>query len=159
MFQEGKIKTYHEARGFGFIQIEGKSKDLFFHIKDFPNQNIPLKIGEKLKFLMVEDNGKFKADHIVRLDIKSKLVIKQNNDLYEDPEVHVSPRYEKTKSSTRSKLITISGLIIIAILVGLVYNKYQSYQVQKQQKLEQLMVEQQRIVVEQRAALSYGGII
>ena len=59
MFQKGKIKTYHEARGFGFIQIEGESKDLFFHIKDFPNQNIPLKIGEKLKFLMVEDNGKF----------------------------------------------------------------------------------------------------
>ncbi len=49
MFQEGKIKTYHEARGFGFIQIEGESKDLFFHIKDFPNQNIPLKIGGKIK--------------------------------------------------------------------------------------------------------------
>ena len=161
MFQEGKIKTYHEARGFGFIQIEGESKDLFFHIKDFPNQNIPLKIGEKLKFLMVEDNGKFKAEHIIRLDIKSKLAIKQNNDLYEDPEAHVSPRYEKTKSSTRSKLITISGLIIITFLIGLVYQKYQSYQVQKQQKLEGLMVEQQRIVAEQRAAqgdLSMQGL-
>ncbi len=38
------------------------------------------------------------------------------------------------------------------ILAVLVYNKYQSYQVQKQQKLEGLMVEQQRIVAEQRAA-------
>lgn len=53
MFQEGKIKSYHEDRGFGFIQIEKESKDLFFHIKDFPNKNVPPKIGENLKFIIV----------------------------------------------------------------------------------------------------------
>ena len=37
-------------------------------------------------------------------------------------------------------------------LAGLVYNQYQSYQIQKQQKLEELILEQQRIVAEQRAA-------
>ena len=152
MFQEGKIKTYNEDRGFGFIQIEGQSKDLFFHVKDFPNKNVPPRIGEKLKFLIVEDNGKFKADHIVRLDIKQEVPVAQNNDLHEDIETKASPRYEKKKSSTTSKIITISGLVIIVILAVLVYNKYQSYQVQKQQKLEGLMVEQQRIVAEQRAA-------
>lgn len=46
MFQEGKVKTYQEERGFGFIQIEGESKDLFFHIKDMPNRNIQLKLGK-----------------------------------------------------------------------------------------------------------------
>ncbi|WP_252718453.1 cold shock domain-containing protein, partial [Acinetobacter lwoffii] len=55
MFQEGKIKTYNEDRGFGFIQIEGQSKDLFFHVKDFPNKNVPPRIGEKLKFFSVHD--------------------------------------------------------------------------------------------------------
>lgn len=54
MFIEGKIKTYNEERGLGFIQIEGEPKDLFFHIKDFPNKNIPLKVGENLKFRKVE---------------------------------------------------------------------------------------------------------
>ena len=103
MFQEGKIKTYNEDRGFGFIRIEGQSKDLFFHVTDFPNKNIPPRIGEKLKFLIVEDNGKFKADHIVRLDIKSKVAVEQNDDQYEDPEIHTSPHYEKAKSSTTSK--------------------------------------------------------
>ncbi|MCJ8510840.1 cold shock domain-containing protein [Acinetobacter lwoffii] len=152
MFQEGKIKTYNEDRGFGFIQIEGQSKDLFFHVKDFPNKNIPPKIGEKLKFLIVEDNGKFKAEHIVRLDIKQEAPVTQHNDLHGDIESKASPRYEKTKSLTISKIITISGLVIILILAVLVYNKYQSYQAQKQQKLEELMVEQQRIVAEQRAA-------
>lgn len=151
MFQEGKIKTYNEDRGFGFIQIEGQSKDLFFHVKDFPNKNVPPRIGEKLKFLIVEDNGKFKADHIVRLDIKQEVPVAQNNDLHEDIETKASPRYEKKKLSTTSKIITISGLVIIVILAVLIYNKYQSYQVQKQQKLEGLIVEQQRIV-EQRAA-------
>jgi len=152
MFQEGKIKTYNEDRGFGFIQIEGQSKDFFFHVKDFPNKNIPPRIGEKLKFLIVEENGKFKADHIVRLDVKATMPVSQNYDLHEDIETKASPRYEKKKSSATSKIITISGLVIIVILAALVYNKYQSYQVQKQQKLEELMVEQQRIVAEQRAA-------
>lgn len=49
MFQEGKIKTYNEERGFGFIEIEGQKKDVFFHIKDFPNKNLPPKIGGELK--------------------------------------------------------------------------------------------------------------
>ncbi|MGE8538343.1 MAG: cold shock domain-containing protein [Acinetobacter sp.] len=161
MFQEGKIKTYNEDRGFGFIQVEGESKDLFFHINDIPNKNIPPKIGENLKFLVVEDKAKFKAQHIVRLDIQSKLTMKENHDLDQAPEVHAAPRYEKTKSSTRLKLITISGLIIITLLIGLVYQKYQTYQAQKQQKLEQLVLEQQRIVTEQRAAqgdLSMQGL-
>src|SRR5690606_35396144 len=69
-----------------------------------------------------------------------------------DTETRASLRYEKKKSSTTSKIITISGLVIMVILAVLVYNKYQSYQVRKQQKLEVLMVEQQRIVAEQRAA-------
>ena len=36
MFIEGKIKTYNEERGFGFIQIKGEPKDLFFILKIFP---------------------------------------------------------------------------------------------------------------------------
>lgn len=49
MFVEGKIKTYNEERGFGFIEIEGQRKDLFFHIKDFPNQSVEPRIGGELK--------------------------------------------------------------------------------------------------------------
>ena len=58
MFVEGKIKTYNEERGFGFISRDGESKDLFFHIKDFPNKSDEPQIGEKLKVRIVEDNGK-----------------------------------------------------------------------------------------------------
>ncbi len=72
MFTEGKIKSYITERGFGFISIQGESKDLFFHIKDFPNKSVEPKIGENLKFRIVEDNGKLKADQIVRLDVKTE---------------------------------------------------------------------------------------
>ena len=153
MFQEGKVKTYQEERGFGFIQIEGESKDLFFHIKDMPNRNIQLKLGEKLKFRIVEENGKLKADNIVRLDI---LYQQDNSNVigqYDDLPVQASLRNGQEKKSTLSKIITIIGLLIVVILLGLVYTKYQSYQVQKQQKVEQLMLEQQRIIEEQRATV------
>lgn len=74
MSLEGKIKTYNEERGFGFIQIDGEKKDLFFHIKDMPNKEIQPKVGELLKFRIVEENGKLKADNITRLDVKIESV-------------------------------------------------------------------------------------
>lgn len=35
MFQEGKVKTYHADRGFGFIQIEGEKRIYFFILRIF----------------------------------------------------------------------------------------------------------------------------
>ena len=139
---EGKIKTYNEERGFGFIEIAGESKDLFFHIKDFPNKNVPPKVGESLKFLKVQDAGKFKADHIVRLDISYQKtpskIVSQHNDL----QIERAVPYRQPKKSVLSKLITDMGLVIIVILAVLVYGKYQNYKIQKQQQLEHLMQEQ-----------------
>ena len=75
MFVEGKIKKYDTERGFGFIKVDGHQTDVFFHIKDFPKASGEPKIGEKLKFLIVEDNnGKFKAANIVRLDQKQAYI-------------------------------------------------------------------------------------
>lgn len=153
MFLEGKIKTYNEERGFGFIEIAGESKDLFFHIKDFPNKNVPPKVGESLKFLKVQDAGKFKADHIVRLDISYQKTLSKIVSQHNDLQIERAVPYRQPKNSVLSKLITGIGLIIIVILAVLVYGKYQNYKIQKQQQLEHLMQEQKRLVSEQRAAL------
>lgn len=153
MFLEGKIKTYNEERGFGFIEIAGESKDLFFHIKDFPNKNVPPKVGESLKFLKVQDAGKFKADHIVRLDISYQKTLSKIVSQHNDLQIERTVPYHQPKKSVLSKLITGIGLIIIVILAVLVYGKYQNYKIQKQQQLEHLMQEQKRLVSEQRAAL------
>ncbi|MDM1780886.1 cold shock domain-containing protein [Acinetobacter indicus] len=153
MFQEGKIKTYNQERGFGFIEIEGEAKDLFFHIKDFPNKNVLPKIGEKLKFLIVEDQGKFKADHIVRLDISYQKTPSPSVSQHNDLQVERATLYHPLKKSALSKLFISIGIVIIVILAVLAYGKYQNYKIQKQQQLEYLIQEQKRLVSEQRAAL------
>ena len=152
MFVEGKIKSYITERGFGFITIEGESKDLFFHIKDFPNKSVEPKLGEKLKFRIVEENGKLKADQIVRLDLK------QNTAALEDvPQQRsytnnsASPRFNER--SSKGHIFTIIGLIIIAVLAVVVYNKYQDYRQTQQLKAQQLMQQQVQIVEQQREAL------
>jgi len=53
MFVEGKIKKYNSERGFGFIALEGQA-DIFFHITDFPKAGGEPKVGELLKFLIVQ---------------------------------------------------------------------------------------------------------
>jgi len=152
MFVEGKVKSYIVERGFGFIGREGESKDLFFHIKDFPNKSVEPKIGEKLKFRIVEDNGKFKADQIVRLDLKQNTAAlesqPQRNSYTSN---NVSSRFNER--SGKGRIFTIIGLIIIAVLAVLVYNKYQDYKQAKQLKTQQLIQEQAQIVEQQRKAL------
>ncbi|TCB79722.1 hypothetical protein E0H89_02180 [Acinetobacter sp. ANC 3781] len=152
MFVEGKVKSYIVERGFGFISMDGESKDLFFHIKDFPNKSVEPKIGENLKFRIVEDNGKFKADQIVRLDLKQNTAAlesqPQRNSYTSN---NVSSRFNER--SGKGRIFTIIGLIIIAVLAVLVYNKYQDYKQAKQLKTQQLIQEQAQIVEQQRKAL------
>ncbi|WP_336041359.1 cold shock domain-containing protein [Acinetobacter dispersus] len=151
MFLEGKIKKYNSERGFGFIEVESKQDDIFFHITDFPKIAGEPKLGERLKFLLVEDKGKFKATNIVRLDLKdsASTYVSSSNDT-----IHKIVDFNTTQSSTKSgKIFTVIGLIIIVILAGLVFQKYQSYQQSKALKTAQLIDEQKRIVEEQRKAI------
>ncbi|WP_298146868.1 cold shock domain-containing protein [uncultured Acinetobacter sp.] len=71
MWYEGKVKSYNESRGFGFISCEHDKKDLFFHIRDVPNRHKLPQVGERLKFLRVEHDGRLRAENIVRLDLKT----------------------------------------------------------------------------------------
>ena len=152
MFTEGKIKSYITERGFGFITIEGESKDLFFHIKDFPNKSVEPKIGENLKFRIVEDNGKLKADQIVRLDLKQNTADLEAHPPQRSYANHnASPRFNKR--SSKGGIFTIVGLIVIAVLAVLVYNKYQDYRHAQQLKAQQLIEQQAQIVEQQREAL------
>lgn len=65
-FYTGKVKQYNADKGFGFIATaEG---DIFFHISDFPAAEGEPKRNEKVKFMAVENQGKFKAIKIERID-------------------------------------------------------------------------------------------
>lgn len=65
-FYQGKIKQYNPDKGFGFIATaEG---DVFFHISDYPALEGEPKRNEKVKFLVQENERKFKAVKIERVD-------------------------------------------------------------------------------------------
>lgn len=151
MILEGKIKKYNTERGFGFIQVEGRTSDIFFHISDFPKKTGEPKLGERLKFLVVEESGKFKAVNIVRLDLKEARSI---SEVTANEKLSVSAFSGRSRSQPNKGLIfTIAGLIIIAILSALVFQKYQSYQQSKQLKAARLAEEQSRIIEQQRKAI------
>ncbi|MFW1746077.1 cold shock domain-containing protein [Acinetobacter guillouiae] len=80
-FQQGKIKQYDADRGFGFIG--GLEQDVFFHISDFPLAEGEPKRNERVKFIVVENNGKLKATKIERVEDQSakakKTRIVENN--------------------------------------------------------------------------------
>ncbi|ENW02453.1 cold shock domain-containing protein [Acinetobacter beijerinckii] len=65
-FYHGKVKQYNTEKGFGFIATaEG---EIFFHISDYPATDGEPKRNEKVKFLVQENEGKFKAIKIERVD-------------------------------------------------------------------------------------------
>ncbi|MFV5368726.1 cold shock domain-containing protein [Acinetobacter junii] len=152
MFVEGKIKKYDTERGFGFIKVDGHQTDVFFHIKDFPKASVEPKIGENLRFLIVEDNnGKFKAANIVRLDQKQAHIDYPNyanNSSTQDKSVS-----QQKHANHKGMTFMIISLIVIAILGALVFKKYQSYAESKELKTAQLIAEQKKIVQQQRDAL------
>lgn len=150
MFLEGKIKKYNTERGFGFIDVDGDYADVFFHIKDFPKTAGEPRIGERLKFLIVEDRGKFKATNIVRLDLKSSHA---SNHVIQNEKTQKVSALNHSSSNKKGLTFTIVGLVIIAALMGLVFQKYQSYQQSQKLKAAQLVEEQKRIVEAQRQAL------
>ncbi|NHB57578.1 cold shock domain-containing protein [Acinetobacter shaoyimingii] len=65
-FVQGKIKQYHDDKGFGFISCT--YGDVFFHISDYPADVGEPKKNEKVKFVVVENGEKLKAVKIERLD-------------------------------------------------------------------------------------------
>lgn len=108
MFIEGTVKNYNPDRGFGFIQIEGSSKDIFFHIRDFPKKHIQPKEGEKLKFYLDHNNGKPRAKNIVRLD----MIVQSTSAVYSNPR-KISIKQQNAKANFNFIDFIIGGVAIV----------------------------------------------
>lgn len=88
-----------------------------------PNKKIEPEIGETLYFQIREENGKSKAIHINRIDIKVE------NERY-TPQSRAAlekKTYIKRDSSKGGSLFTTIGLGVICVLGYFVYEKYQDY--------------------------------
>lgn len=89
-FLNGKVKQYNPEKGFGFIAVP-EQDDVFFHISDFPAEAGEPKRNERVKFLVIENAGKFKATKIERV-------------------LDQSAQAKKTRVSKHNKAITTSLL-------------------------------------------------
>ena len=57
----GKIAHMVIEKGFGFIQVEGMEKNLFFHTKDFSGDFNSLQKGDAVSFESIKDSEKGKS--------------------------------------------------------------------------------------------------
>lgn len=132
MFVDGVVKNYNAERGFGFISVDGQKKEIFFHITDCPNRDVEPKQGERFKFRIVDDQGKSKAQNIVRLDIQSEAE-RHTPQSRANARKNIIQRRNNKKSSSGSGLgMTVIGLLVIVGLIYMLYGKYQRVQLANQ---------------------------
>lgn len=63
----GTVKWFNPQKGFGFIQPDDGSKDVFVHISAVERAGLyDLREGQKVSFELVQDrrSGKMAADHL-----------------------------------------------------------------------------------------------
>ena len=60
---KGKIVRWFDRKGYGFIEVEEKEKDIFVHTNDFEGTANP-KIGDIVEFEVKEDYKGLKAVNV-----------------------------------------------------------------------------------------------
>ena len=66
----GSVKWFNPTKGYGFIEPEDGTKDVFVHISAVQNAGLTgLREGQKVEYELVEgQNGKSSAESLVPLD-------------------------------------------------------------------------------------------
>ena len=149
MYNLGAVKEYSAEKGYGFVSNQDSHQNIFFHISDFPKEGGEPKIGENLKYLIVEEEGKFKANQITRLDVAISNKLAQRKIAQTEPK-----KIEYKKEKIKKSKIVIPILLILGLfaLFGswIAWGKYQVYKTEQAQKLELYKQQQQKIVDQQR---------
>lgn len=65
----GTVKWFNAQKGYGFIQPEGGSKDVFVHISAVERAGMAgLNEGQKVKYDIARENGKESASNLALAD-------------------------------------------------------------------------------------------
>ena len=117
MIQSGKIKNYHQERGFGFIQND-QGQDIFFHIKDFPKGVLP-QVGERLTYAVAQDKkaNKTKAVNITRLDYPD---VQQAPSMHQPERIVSTSRQKQTQRRSSQREETTSPLVWILTVIAVI---------------------------------------
>lgn len=64
---KGKVKWFNDAKGFGFITMDGENKDIFVHHSSIKVEGFrTLAEGEEVEFELVQGPKGPKAENVVR---------------------------------------------------------------------------------------------
>ena len=68
--EKGTVKWFNPTKGYGFIEPDDGTKDVFVHISAVQNAGMTgLREGQKIEYELVEgQNGKSSAENLVALD-------------------------------------------------------------------------------------------
>jgi CspA family cold shock protein len=63
----GRVKWFSDAKGYGFIEIEGRPKDVFVHYSDIEGEGFrTLEEGASVEFEIEAGNNGDRAKHVVK---------------------------------------------------------------------------------------------
>lgn len=145
----GEIKLYNLSRRCGYLQVEGYP-DILFNLEDVPTGYITPRVGEKFTFVLYEQEGKYIAQEIERLEVQPEKGFKPKVKLLK----HRALMYFYAQSDAKQKQILISLISGFILVFGLLfYSGYQSYKSYQYNKAQQLMLEQQKLIEQQGAEL------
>ena len=65
---KGKVKWFNDAKGYGFIAVEGRDDDIFVHYSSIGGEGFrSLETDEEVEFELIQGDKGLKAENIVRL--------------------------------------------------------------------------------------------
>ena len=68
MREQGAVKWFNDAKGYGFISREGEQPDLFVHFSAIEGEGFrSLAEGELVEFEVTENEKGFKAENVTKV--------------------------------------------------------------------------------------------
>ncbi len=70
MSDKGKVKWFNDAKGYGFIRMDGEEKDIFVHYSAVQAEGFrSLAEGEEVSFEVIQGPKGLKAENVVRPEV------------------------------------------------------------------------------------------
>lgn len=106
--QQGRLKSWNDEKGFGFIINPQSANDIFIHISSFKNKNNRPQVNQQIRFrLSVDKRGRERADNAEI--VKEK---RQNR--------RVLIKQSRRKKNKKISLSAIFAIVFTLILIALV---------------------------------------
>ena len=65
---KGKVKLFNKEKGYGFINMEGEKRDIFFHYSQIQQEGYKtVDEGQEVEFELVESERGLQAHNFVKL--------------------------------------------------------------------------------------------